>query len=470
MPRWLTPRRILVYGAYLAGVFSILVGLFIGKHAWRLHATIKLIERSWDHRNISYENASWIDKAAHAITAGHEDVSQYNDLYWEKIRQLEEHGEFDRTNLTKREDCRPEWAEANESYEKWGFVLYRTHYGDDWDEKLQTLNNSIRAHLEVEATEDGQECDPRLVRDRATLEIVDDRELLEDATPTQVRALWRKRVDDDLVDSAMKIGGWRYGWFRMRLPGGQAPNGIPLNMCLMYDFVADGLFMLQNNGVPATGPRDPWEPFLVVVDGLWDAEKYMYITSWAEGYQGTYGVALSLLMNSFHGAVYEREPERSAPYMSFGASYIDSCLPLWRQLLKGFYGRYAVARPGRFPFHDRYLDMKYPFVREDSHWGVQEQPDTEPAKAKQDHQDSTGTDRFESPVVYSLCLDSDDPADCFQMGNLRVRKPGHTSNAEEEDEERDTAVQPKVAEETLDAVMVDDGENIEATEVASNEV
>lgn len=448
MARWLTPKRILVYGAYFTGAFSLIVGLFVGKHAWHLHGTIKLIEKSWDRRNISHSDVSWVSKAYHAILAGHEEVGQYNDLYWDKRHQLQETGCFDRANLKQSDDCRPEWAETNAAYDKWGFVLYRTYYGDaDWNETLQFFNHSIRSHLEVEATGEGQECDPELVRDRATLEVIEDRELLEDATIDQVRALWRKRVGEGLVDRTFKTGGWKYGgWFRVNLPGNEMkkPNGMALNLCMMYNHAASTVVALSQMGVPATGPRDPWEPFLVAVDGLWDPREYMYLTSWAEGYEGIYAVSLSLLMNSFHGAVYEREPERSAPHMSLGGAYIDRSLPLWRQLALSVFGTPAVARPGRFPFHNRYLEQKYPFVREDSWWAAQNDTTTEkavedPQRVVPDNSDAMlegWHNAISPPVVYTLCLESDDPADCFHLGNLHVRIPERALEAGEQEDKR----------------------------------
>jgi hypothetical protein len=337
MPSFFTPRRFLVYSAYFAGVFSLIIGLFISKHAWNLNTTIRLIEKSWDLRGHDYGNASWMDKATHALLAGHEDVSEYNDLFWAKIAELNQaedgQGSFDRSNLSSCEPgYQPEWAVANGAYDKWGFVLYRTDYDEDaetWAATVRHLNHTIRTHLEIEATNDGRECDPELVRDRAVLEIIDDRENLDGATSETIRALWRKRVDDGLVEESFKMGGWQFGWFRLNLSKGndegktddgerKTANGISLNLCLMYDWHARVMFHLATSGVPATGPRDPWEPFLVAIDGLWSPDRYMYLTSWADGYTGSYGVALSLLFNDFHQATYEREMERHAPYMFMG--------------------------------------------------------------------------------------------------------------------------------------------------------
>ncbi len=337
MSSWFTPRRFLVYSAYFIGVFSLIIGLIVSKHAWELHTTVRLIEKSWDLRGHDYRNASWIDKAAHALLAGHEDVSEYNDLFWAKFAELDEaedgQGSFDRSNLTSCEPgYEPEWAVANSAYAKWGFVLYRTDYDEDaetWAATVRHINQTIRTHLEIEATDDGHECDPELVRDRAVLEIIEDRENLDGATPETVRALWRKRVDDGLVDETFKMGGWQWGWFRLNLNMGdnegknddgerKTANGIALNLCLMYDWHTRVVFRLASSGLPATGPRDPWEPFLVAIDGLWSPDRYMYLTSWAHGYTGSYGVALSLLFNDFHKATYEREMERHAPYMFMG--------------------------------------------------------------------------------------------------------------------------------------------------------
>jgi hypothetical protein len=336
MPSWFSPRRLLVYSAYFAGVFSLVIGLFISKHAWDIHTTVRLIEKSWDLRGHDYSNASWIDKATHALLAGHEDVSEYNDLFWAKYAELNEakdgQGSFDRSNLTScQPGYEPEWVDANGANAKWGFVLYRTDYDEDaetWAATVRHINHTIRTHLEIEATNDGHECDPGLVRDRAVIEIIEDRENLNGAASETVRALWRKRVDDGLVEESFKMGGWQFGWFRLNLnkydesktDDGErkTANGMALNLCLMYDWNARVAFQLATRGVPATGPRDPWEPFLVAIDGLWSPDRYMYLTSWAQGYTGSYGVALSLLFNDFHQETYEREMERHAPYMFEG--------------------------------------------------------------------------------------------------------------------------------------------------------
>lgn len=334
MASWFTPRRFLVYSAYFVGVFSLLIGLFISKHVWNIHTTVRLIEKSWDVRGHDYRNASWIDKAAHALFAGHEDVSEYNNLFWAKYAQLETvenaQGSFNRSNLTTcKPGYTPEWADANAGYDKWGFVLYRTDYDEDdetWTKRVQYMNHTIRTHLEVEATHDGSECDPELVRDRAVLEIIESRETLENASPETIRALWRERVDSGLVDnSGFKVGGWQYGgWLRVNLCKGdddtdcKKPNGMSLNLCLMYDSSSRIMMQLADSGLPATGPRDPWEPFLLAIDGTWSPGSYMYLTSWAHEYPGSYGVALSILYNDFHGKTFEREMERQAPYMFMG--------------------------------------------------------------------------------------------------------------------------------------------------------
>jgi hypothetical protein len=337
MARWFTPRRFLVYSAYIVGTFSLLIGVIISKHVWDIHATIRIIEKSWDVRGHDYRNASWLDKAAHALLAGHEDMSEYNDLFWAKFAELDpvENGQasFDRSNLTVcKPGYAPEWVDANARYEKWGFVLYRTDYDEDeevWAETVRHINQTIRTHLEIEATHDGNECDPDLVRDRAVLEIIEDRETLEGAGLETIRALWRERVDAGLVDSSFKMGGWQYGWFRLNLgkhkddgqPDGadrKKANGLALNICLVYDFSTRAMMQLTANGLPATGPRDPWEPFLLALDGMWSPDNYMYLTTWAHGYQGFYGVALSILFNDFHGKTFEREMERHAPGMFMG--------------------------------------------------------------------------------------------------------------------------------------------------------
>jgi len=342
MASWLTPRRLLVYGAYFWGAFSLILGLFISKHAWSIHKTVRLIEKSWDARGHNYSDWGWTDKALHAVFAGHEDTSDYDKLFWTKYKELNgtENGEgsFDRSNLTTcKPGYEPEWVNANAGYEKWGFVLYRADYEDDddtWAANLRHINYTIRAHLEIEATHDGAECDPSHVRDRAVLEVIEDRETLHNATVDTVRELWRKRVDDGLVDASMKIGGWNYGWHRINLNRGKGepttwakagamPNGLGLTVCLMYDANAQLMFSLYNSGLPATGPRDPWEPFLVAVDGMFSHERYMYLTSWAHEYHGSYGVALSILFNDFHGRVFLREMERQAPRLFMGKSNSD---------------------------------------------------------------------------------------------------------------------------------------------------
>jgi hypothetical protein len=56
----------------------------------------------------------------------------------------------------------------------------------------------------------------------------------------------------------------------------------------------------------------------LALDGMWSPDNYMYLTTWAHGYQGFYGVALSILFNDFHGKTFEREMERHAPGMFMG--------------------------------------------------------------------------------------------------------------------------------------------------------
>jgi hypothetical protein len=328
MSRFFTWRRLFLYSAYFTGVFSIIISLFISEHAWNLHKTVRLIEKSWDTRGTNYSEYGWIDKAAHAIFAGHEDISQYNDLFWVKYHELDESedGSFRREDLeTCEPGYEPEWVTANAGYDKWGFVMYRTDYDEDdetWTKSVRHINHTIRTHLELEATHEGKDCDPNLVRDHAVLEIIEDKENLENAPAQTIRAMWRQRVDDGLVENGFKMGGWQHGWYRLRLNGettGTAePNGLALNLCLMYDWHARSSMMLASSGLPATGPRDPWEPFLVAVDGMWSKDGYMYLTSWAHEYAGVYGVALSLLFTDFHGKTFEREMERSAPRMFMG--------------------------------------------------------------------------------------------------------------------------------------------------------
>jgi hypothetical protein len=76
--------------------------------------------------------------------------------------------------------------------------------------------------------------------------------------------------------------------------------------------------------------------------------------------------------------------------------------------------------------------MKYPFVREDSHW--KDPAKSEPESIQEDEsaatpQASSSIDwnRFlepSTPLFYIPCLDSDESQEgCFQMGNFRVRKP-----------------------------------------------
>lgn len=335
MAPWFTPRRCLVYSAYFVGVFSFCIGLFISKQVWTIHTTIRLIEKSWDLRGTDYRNVTWMDKAAHALLAGHEDRSEYNDLFWAKYAELDTaenvQGSFNRSNLTTcKPGYAPEWVDANIGYDKWGFVLYRTDYDEDnetWAETVKHINHTIRAHLEIEATRDGVECDPDLVRDRAVLEIIEDRETLDFAEPEKIRSLWRERVDAGLVDSSFKIGTWNHGWSRVNLKCDESvdkrcakPNGMALNLCLVYDHNSRLMMWLAESGIPATGPRDPWEPFLLAIDGIWSNDTYMYRTSWAYGYPGSYGVALSILFNDFHGKTFDREMERQSPYMYNGKS------------------------------------------------------------------------------------------------------------------------------------------------------
>lgn len=328
MAPFLTWRRLFLYSAYFSGVFSIIISLFISKHAWSLHKTVRLIEKSWDIRGHNYSEYGWIDKASHAILAGHEDVSEYNDLFWAKYYELDEseEGVFKREKMGPCEPgYEPEWVNANAGYEQWGFVVYRTDYDEDheaWAKTVRHINHTIRTHLELEATNEGKDCDPKHIRDRAVLQFIEDKLTLENAPIETVRTMWRQRVDDGLVEKGFKMGGWQYGWFRLNLNSGETdfkrPTGLALNLCLVYDWHARVSMALASGGVPATGPRDPWEPFLMAVDGMWNTDKYMHLTSWAEEYTGTYGVALSLLLNDFHGKTFEREMERSAPRMFMG--------------------------------------------------------------------------------------------------------------------------------------------------------
>lgn len=90
---------------------------------------------------------------------------------------------------------------------------------------------------------------------------------------------------------------------------------------------------------------------------------------------------------------------------------------------------HVVARPGQFPFHDRWQETHFPYVREDSFW-------KDPAKSESVQVDEAATtpqdlsgldfERFmEStlPVFYSHCSDADEnQKDCFQMGNFYLRK------------------------------------------------
>jgi hypothetical protein len=462
MASWFTPRRFLVYSAYFVGAFSTIVGLFVSRHVWEIHTTVRLIEKSWDVRGKDYRNVSWVGKASHALLAGHEDVSEYNDLFWAKYHELDTvenvPGSFNRSNLTTCEPgYAPEWADANAGYDKWGFVLYRTDYEEDektWAETVQHINHTIRAHLEIEATHHGSECDPDLIRDRAVLEIIEDRETLDGARFEAIQALWRERVDTGLVDSTFKTGGWNWGWFRVNLnvcnrdDDGECKkaNGMALNLCLMYDSSTRFMMQLATNGLPAAGPRDPWEPFLLAIDGIWSPDKYMYKTTWAHEYRGSYGVALSILFNDFHGKIFEREMERQAPYMFMGelvkcandsVIHANWCLlwlggpvmnpkaPWWHRVLTSMH---AVARPGHFPFEDRWQEMSYPFVREDSYWIDPAQPENIQVDGSvTTPQESSALDltRLLKPspfTYYTLCSDSDEnQKDCFQNGNYRVR-------------------------------------------------
>ncbi|CAI6327401.1 unnamed protein product [Periconia digitata] len=464
MARWLTPRRVLVYSAYFTGAFSLLIGAFISRHLWDVHTTIRIMEKSWDVRGHDYGNLTWIDKAIQAVFAGHEDVSEYNDMFWAKFGELDKaedgHGSFNRSNLTTcQRGYEPEWVDQNSRYEKWGFVLYRTDYEEDnvtWAESVKHINYTIRTHLEIDATHHGSDCDPDLVRDRAVLEIIEDREALEGASPHQIRALWRERVDAGLVDSTFKIGGWDYGgFFRINLPASddncesdgskcKKANGMALNLCFMYDSGTRVMMQLVRNHLPATGPRDAWEPFLLAIDGLWNHERYMYRTSWAHMYPGVYGVALSILFNDFHGRTFEREMERQAPHMYMGGPLVDLTAPWWQRFFEGILSTmWAVARPGHFPFNDRWQEIEYPFVREDSHWKDPAKPEEDTPQVAENVTNSTEWSDFNltewlkprDPLFYLPCLPSDENQEgCFQMGNFRVRKPraSNTSRATDE--------------------------------------
>lgn len=103
--------------------------------------------------------------------------------------------------------------------------------------------------------------------------------------------------------------------------------------------------------------------------------------------------------------------------------------PWWRKLVEAaVHSEYAVARPGRFPFHDRWQELSYPFVREDSYWKDSDQPENiQVDGTAETPQDSSVADpeRFLNPKplkYYTLCSDSDENQEgCFQNGNLRVR-------------------------------------------------
>lgn len=94
---------------------------------------------------------------------------------------------------------------------------------------------------------------------------------------------------------------------------------------------------------------------------------------------------------------------------------------------------HPVARPGRFPFHDRWQEMHYPFVREDSYWKDPAKPESiQGEKSESTPRESSSLDvkPLPDPTTYAFylpCLDSDENQEgCFQMGNLRVRKPSQS--------------------------------------------
>lgn len=90
---------------------------------------------------------------------------------------------------------------------------------------------------------------------------------------------------------------------------------------------------------------------------------------------------------------------------------------------------HAVARPGRFPFNDRWQERDYPFVREDSFWKDPAKPESTQADQSKTTPQKSCDRKLKSLLksndygYYVQCLDSDeDQSDCVQMGNYRLRR------------------------------------------------
>ena len=91
---------------------------------------------------------------------------------------------------------------------------------------------------------------------------------------------------------------------------------------------------------------------------------------------------------------------------------------------------HAVARPGVFPFDDRWQEMVYPFVREDSHWGLVDDSSKGHSEGHNCKPAEVGDDLAQyllseppPPKIYLPCFDEDeDQEGCFQLGNLRMKE------------------------------------------------
>ena len=120
----------------------------------------------------------------------------------------------------------------------------------------------------------------------------------------------------------------------------------------------------------------------------------------------------------------------------------DDHTPRWQQLLFSlFVDSSAVARPGRFPFHDRWQETQYPFVREDSYWKDPIKPENtqtdvsaaSPQKSKAFNYKLMLEDS--APKVWLPCVGAEKNAEgCFQMGNLRVREAGPSKKLQRKEE------------------------------------
>ena len=139
---------------------------------------------------------------------------------------------------------------------------------------------------------------------------------------------------------------------------------------------------------------------------------------------------------------------------------MDLTAPWWQQIFQLLLSTtHAVARPGHFPFNDRWQELEWPFTREDSRWNkyddavLSKADDASPPGSKKLDYSSEWDRKL---LYYKPCLDSDeDQEGCFQMGNFRVRKP----------DSRKSDVVPSAAESTTEeeeAVSTAASEHLEA--------